>query len=96
MVVSGASTEFHTYAVDWNADRMVFSVDGNPHYTYSPTVKNDQNWPFYEDQYLILNVAIEGGTTDLVETQMEIDWVRIYAPDALPGDEPVWSDEFDY
>ena len=96
LVVPGASTEFHTYAVDWNADRMVFSVDGNPHYTYEPTVKNDQNWPFYEDQYLILNIAIEGGTTDLVETQMEIDWVRIYAPDALPSDNPVWSDEFDY
>jgi|GEM_PF-2626665 len=96
LVVPGASTEFHTYALDWNAERMIFSVDGNPHYTYQPATKDDDNWPFDSDQFLILNIAIESGTSSLVETQMEIDYVRVYAPDAAPGDDPVWSDEFDY
>ena len=95
-IVAGTTTEFHTYAVDWNAERMEFSVDGEVFYTYGPSVKTPENWPFDSDQYLILNVAVEGGTETLEETAMEIDWVRVYDKDAVPGDDPVWSDEFNY
>ena len=95
-IVAGTTTEFHTYAVDWNAERMEFSVDGEVFYTYGPSVKTPENWPFYEDQYLIFNVAVQADTETLEETAMEIDWVRVYDKDAAPGDDPVWSDEFNY
>jgi beta-glucanase (GH16 family) len=57
----------------------VFSVDGNVHYTYKPDVQNDETWPFDEDQYILLNTAIQS-IIDPTFTQstMEIDYVRIY------------------
>ena len=90
-VIPTASTEFHVYKMDWNAQRMVFSVDDTEHYTYNPTVKNADTWPFDAPQYLLLNVAIaQGVDSEFSETQMEIDYVRIYE-----GTDLVWSDEFD-
>ena len=94
--ISTASSAFHVYTMDWTADQMVFSVDGNVHYTYNPATKNDSTWPFDLEQFLILNVAIEQNTpSSFNESQMEIDYVRVYAPDAGPDDQPIWSDEFE-
>lgn len=77
------STAFHVYAVEWTSEKMVFSVDGNVHYTYNPSTKNSSTWPFDAKQFLILNVAMGGtfgGAIDSAFTQssMEIDYVRIY------------------
>ncbi|MCS5588179.1 MAG: family 16 glycosylhydrolase [Porticoccaceae bacterium] len=94
--ISTASSEFHIYTMDWTADRMVFSVDGNVHYTYNPATKNADTWPFDSEQYLLLNVAIESRiSASFDESQMEVDYVRVYSPDAAPSDLPIWSDEFD-
>ena len=53
---------FHTYAVDWDASHMTFSVDGNAFFT---TTKADVEatrgpWVFDHPFYLILNNAIGG------------------------------------
>ncbi len=78
-VIPTVSTDFHVYTLDWYPDRMVFSVDGVVHYTYNPTVQNADTWPFDEDQYLLLNVAILPNIdSDFTESAMEIDYVRIY------------------
>ena len=93
--VVAASTEFHVYSLDWNADRMIFSVDGVEHYTYSPNVKNASTWPFDADQYLLLNFAIEPSiASSFNEGEMEVDYVRVYAPNASSTADPVWADEF--
>jgi beta-glucanase (GH16 family) len=80
--LNDVSTEFHVYAVDWDEDEIVFSVDGVVHYTYSPTVKNNDTWPFTANQFLILNVAMGGSwftiDPDFTESSMEIDYVRVY------------------
>jgi len=78
--ISTASTEFHIYKLVWTPEKMEFSVDGNIHYTYNPSSKNDQTWPFDKDQFLLLNIAIEKGTqdTNFSESAMEIDYVRVY------------------
>ena len=77
------STEFHVYSVEWNSEKMVFSVDDIVHYTYNPSTKDSNTWPFDSDQFIILNVAMGGGfggTIDpnFVTTTMEIDYVRVY------------------
>lgn len=77
------STEFHVYSVDWTSEKMVFSVDGVVHYTYNPSTKDSNTWPFNSDQFIILNVAMGGsfgGTIDpnFVTSTMEIDYVRVY------------------
>jgi len=74
-----ASTEFHVYSLDWYPDRMVFSVDGVPHYTYEPEEQNAATWPFFENQYLLLNIAIEPSIDpSFTESAMEVDYVRVY------------------
>jgi beta-glucanase (GH16 family) len=94
--VGTASTEFHLYELDWSAEQMVFSVDGAVHLTYAPVVKDADTWPFDNELYLLLNVAIEDSVAaEFESSQMEIDYVRVYAPGAGSNASPVWSDEFD-
>jgi len=70
---------WHIYEMEWSPERIVFSVDGNPYYTYEPAVQNDDTWPFDSDQYLLLNVAINGDITQgFTSSAMEIDYVRVY------------------
>ncbi len=70
---------FHIYEMEWSPERIVFSVDGNEFYTYEPAVQNPDTWPFDSDQYLLLNVAINGDITPgFQESAMEIDYVRVY------------------
>ncbi len=81
--VSDVSSEFHIYSVNWSEDQISFLIDDEIYYTYSPESKDDDNWPFNKDQFIILNVAMGGnlgGTVsdDFVESSMEIDYVRIY------------------
>lgn len=81
--ISSATSEFHIYKLEWTFEKMVFSVDDNIHYTYQPSVRNLNTWPFDSNQFLILNVAMGGslgGTIPATFTQstMEIDYVRIY------------------
>jgi len=93
--IATASTEFHVYSLDWNADRMIFSVDGVEHYTYAPNDKNSATWPFDADQYLLLNFAIEPNiASSFTKDEMEVDYVRVYAPNASSSASPVWADEF--
>ena len=77
--INNASTEFHIYTLDWNANKMTFSVDGIVHYTYNPENKNIKNWPYNAPQYLLFNVAILPNiAANFTESAMEIDYVRVY------------------
>jgi beta-glucanase (GH16 family) len=69
--------------MEWNADKIDFTVDDQVYFTYSPEVKTSENWPFFNDQYILLNIAMGGnlgGTVDpnFSEDVMEVDFVRIY------------------
>ena len=78
-VVSGVSSGFHIYSLEWSAEKMVFKVDGVEHYTYNPETKNADTWPFNADQYILLNIAIEPTILpSFTESSMEIDYIRIY------------------
>jgi beta-glucanase (GH16 family) len=87
-IIPTASTAFHVYALDWFPDRMVFSVDDVVHYTYKPSVQNAQTWPFDKDQYLLLNIAIVPSISpNFTESDMEIDYVRIYQQSTVSAPE---------
>ena len=80
---SDVSTGFHVYSINWTVEKIDFMVDDEIHYTYSPALKNNANWPFTLDQFILLNVAMGGslgGTIDpaFTESTMEIDYVRVY------------------
>ncbi|MDA7730163.1 family 16 glycosylhydrolase [Salibacteraceae bacterium] len=77
--LSGASNNFHVYAVDWYEDRMVFTYDSVEVYTYKPATRDARTWPFTADQYILLNTAIEPGIDpSFTSSDLVIDYVRIY------------------
>jgi beta-glucanase (GH16 family) len=77
--ITTASSEFHVYTMEWNSERITFSVDGNTHYTYNPLVKDASTWPFDAPQYVLLNFAIQPAiAASFTEDAMEVDFVRIY------------------
>ncbi|MFT4802245.1 MAG: beta-glucanase (GH16 family) [Flavobacteriaceae bacterium] len=77
--VLNASNQFHLYAIEWSKDKMIFSIDGVNHFTYEPSIKNSDTWPYDSDYYIILNIAIESDIDpEFIESTMELDYIRIY------------------
>lgn len=81
-MVPDATSEFHVYGAEWDAQKIEFSVDGEVFYTYNPAVKNSSTWPFDSDQFIILNIAVGGSLggnidPDFTSGTMEIDYVRV-------------------
>lgn len=91
--VTGVSTDFHLYEVEWLPDQIHFSVDGVRKWTYRATdyvaCPTEEEWPFDKPFHLILNVAIGGwgGTpyAGFEEETMQIDYVRVYQATQLRG-----------
>jgi len=78
------SDEFHVYALEWNEEKLVFSVDDVVHYTYNPPVKNSSTWPFDAEQYLILNISLAPDISPYFEqSSLQIDYVRLYQESSL-------------
>ena len=75
--------KFHVYGLEWTQEKIKFFVDDNYYFTYVPKEKTPENWPYFNDQYILLNIAMGGnlgGTVDpnFIQDQMEIDYVRVY------------------
>lgn len=81
------SDDFHVFAADWDADRVVFALDGVITGTLQRTaLAAERRWPFDSPQYLLLNVAVGGqlpgptdATTPAVATML-VDSVRLRQP----------------
>ncbi len=79
IVVNTASSDFHVYSMEWTSDKIVFSVDSIEYYTYQPSVKNASTWPFDAEQYLLMNIAIQGNIApSFTQGLLEIDYIRVY------------------
>jgi beta-glucanase (GH16 family) len=78
-IIETASTEFHIYTLEWTPEKLVCGVNGVVHFTYNPSVKDANTWPFDAEQYLLLNIAIEPQiASTFTSSAMEIDYIRIY------------------
>lgn len=79
--------DWHVYGMIWNENSLTFTIDNQPFMTvYRPSNSNTQSWPFDQDFFLILNLAIGGdwpGDPDdnIFPITFEIDYVRIYTPE---------------
>lgn len=84
--VKNSSTEFHTYTFDWLPDGMDFYIDGALTHSIIREPGSDwTKWPFDQDFYLIMNLAVGGGFGGDIDdrsfpAQLVIDYVRIYRP----------------
>jgi beta-glucanase (GH16 family) len=76
------ANDFHVYSMNWSPQQITFLIDDQPFYTYNPVIRDVNTYPFFEDQYLLLNVAMGGiaGSIDpnFTQSSMVIDYVRVY------------------
>lgn len=76
---------FHTYGVNWTAEKMEFFVDGKSVYTFVPPNKSTEVWPYDQPFYFIINTAVGGnfGGPDVDDTifpqEFIIDYVKVYS-----------------
>ena len=78
-------TEYHRYGIKWLEDEIIFYVDGEEQFSYSPVQDSFEYWPFNTEFHLILNIAV-GGTwggargveEGTWEDSMYVDYVRVY------------------
>ncbi len=81
--LSDVSTAFHVYAIEWNSEKIDFFIDDTLYYTYNPSNKTNETWPFNDNQFIILNVAMGGNfggaiDSNFTQSTMEVDYVRVY------------------
>lgn len=77
--------DFHEFTVDWNAEKIVWYLDGSPFYELDITDSSMSE--FHDHFFIILNLAIGGNwpgnpTPETVFPQeMVFDYVRVYQKD---------------
>ncbi len=79
VMIPNATTEFHIYSMEWNANTIKIYVDNQLFFTYN----NNPNSPFNQNFFFIMNVAMGGnfgGTIDpnVTSATMEVDYIRVY------------------
>jgi beta-glucanase (GH16 family) len=86
IVVDDCESEFHVYGIEWYPTNISFFVDDTIYYTVTKGTNSTwEEWPFDQEFFFILNIAIGGnwggafGVDDAIfPTQMIIDYVRVY------------------
>ncbi len=82
--IGGAFADgFHTFALDWSPNRLVWSVDGNVYQTRTPADLGGRRWVFDHGFFIILNLAVGGywpgdpnGSTPFPNS-LTVDYVRV-------------------
>jgi beta-glucanase (GH16 family) len=84
--VADFNTNFHVYMMEWNADSVKVSADGNVYFRFANERSGQDAWPFDAPFHLLLNIAVGGnwggqqGVDDTTFPQrMLVDYVRVYA-----------------
>ncbi|MBB4080695.1 beta-glucanase (GH16 family) [Lewinella aquimaris] len=75
--------EFHEFAIEWRKDTIDWFMDGVLYATQTRSDVSPQQWPFDQDFFFILNLAVGGNlggavTASDFPTTMEVDYVRVY------------------
>ena len=85
MQLTDLENTWHTYAIVWKEDGTIsWYYDDALLGTYTASDKNNNDvWPYDENFYIILNLAVGGGLggaidPSLSEATMEVDYVRWY------------------
>ena len=79
------AARFHVFAIDWNEERIEWSIDGSTYHVATPS-DVPGGWVFDHTHYLLVNLAVGGdlgGPIDAATTfprTLLVDYVRVYAP----------------
>jgi beta-glucanase (GH16 family) len=99
--MSQIEKKWHLYGLYWTPNSIYWYYDDQLVGKYNPkSVDNNAVWPFYEDFYIIMNLAVGGNLggyipDNVVEAIMEVDYVRYFSGsgegnegDNGPGNKP--------
>ncbi|MDF1546612.1 MAG: family 16 glycosylhydrolase [Bacteroidales bacterium] len=83
--MSDVYNDFHIYSIDWQQDKIDFYIDNNRCLTFKNSHKSFGEWPFDQQFYLLMNIAVGGGwggkkgiDNTIFPATMEIDYVRVF------------------
>lgn len=89
------SQNWHVYSMEWDADKVIFFLDGEQVFRFDNEHKTYKEWPYDQKFHLLLNIAVGGGwggeqgIDDAIFPQrMLVDYVRVYEYGEV-ADEPV-------
>jgi len=85
--------EFHTFAVEWQPDKITWLLDGAPYFTATPAdpFLAGKQWVYNHPFYMLLNVAVGGnfggtvGSETTFPQQTLVDYVRLYQAEPEPA-----------
>jgi beta-glucanase (GH16 family) len=82
---SALGDAFHTYAVDWSPNLIIWYLDGVEYFRATPAQIGGNTWVYDHPFFMILNVAVGGGwpgnpdsTTSFPQTML-VDYVHVSA-----------------
>ncbi|MFL5789095.1 MAG: family 16 glycosylhydrolase [Flavisolibacter sp.] len=85
VVIQNAQDSFHVYSIEWAPHSITWSVDSTAYYTYNDPGLGYNAWPYFQDFFMILNLAIggnwggaQGVDNSIFPQQLLIDYVRVY------------------
>lgn len=83
-VASIKRDDWNTYGCEWDADKVVFTVNEKPTHSY-PRVpeKGAKQYPFTQPFYFVLSMQIGGkwvgkAKPEHYPAEMQVDWIRVY------------------
>lgn len=83
--VAGATTDFHTYRIDWTPYAVRGYIDGVLLVEYINDGKGSASWPFNKKFHILLNLAVggdwggaQGIDANAWPASMVVDYVRVY------------------
>ena len=83
--MSKIESKWHLYGLYWTSNSILWYYDDQLVGKYTPkNLESNAVWPFHEDFYLIMNLAVGGNLggyipDDANEANMEIDYVRYFS-----------------
>ena len=83
--IPDATTAFHTYSMEWDAEEIRIFVDDRLYFTSRKDGGDWTSWPFFKNFHLVINLAIggewggmKGVDKNAFPQRMEVDFVRVY------------------
>jgi beta-glucanase (GH16 family) len=84
--------DFHTFAVEWQPNKIVWTIDGIPYHQATPDAPflQGKQWVFNHPFFMLLNVAVGGnfggavGPNTVFPQATLVDYVRIYQAPRQP------------
>jgi beta-glucanase (GH16 family) len=82
---SALGDAFHTYAVDWSPNLIVWYLDGSEYFRVTPANINGNTWVYDHPFFMIMNVAVGGywpgspNSSTVFPQTMLVDYVRVSA-----------------